>query len=147
MSAIPLGCLRLISIQSDLGLKFEGITFSRFVEVGALQMDVRKLVREVINNSQKQHLDQRQLGERVLTEAQKGHDCWQVSCGHDIVELLSLAFRKTFRGESSGEVAPERLERSLRLAYGATDLQNTGLYRAIREWERRNPNYPILAEI
>jgi hypothetical protein len=60
--------------------------------------------------------------------------------------LLSLAFRKTFRGESSGEVAPERLERSLRLAYGATDLKNTDLYRALEAWEQRNPDYPILAE-
>jgi hypothetical protein len=147
VSAVPLGCLRLISIQNDLGLKFEGLTFSRFVEVNELRINVRNMVREVVNNSQKHCLDQAQLGERVSEEVQKGHDYWQVSCGHDIVELLSLAFRRTFRSESGGEVAPERLERSLRLAYGATELRNTDLYRAMQEWDQDHPGYSVLAKL
>jgi hypothetical protein len=146
VSAIPLGCLRLISIRDDLGLRFEGLAFSRFVEVSDLRIDVTEMVRDVVNKSQKHHLDQKRLVELVSCEMQKGHDCWQVSCGHDIVELLSRAFRKTFRGDSSGEVDPERLERSLRLAYGVTDLRNTSLFQALQDWERGNLCYPILAE-
>ena len=143
-NAVPLGCLRLISIQQGLKLKFEGLTFSRFVERSKLQIDSTEMIREVVNNSQKYRLDQTELREQVVIEAQKGHECWQISCGHDIVEILSFAFRKTFSGKSGGEVAAESLERCLRLAYDATYFKETNLYQAMNDWEQRNPDYPIL---
>jgi hypothetical protein len=144
VSAVPVGCLRLLSIRDGLALKFEGITFSRFVKTPEIQIDVSKLVREVTNNSQKHHLNQQEIAGAVVHAMQQNHDPWQISCGHDIVELLSLALRKTFCAESSGEVAPERLERSLRLAYSAADLRNTRLFRAVRQWEENHPDYPVL---
>lgn len=144
MNASPLGCLRLISFQSDLQLKFEGLTFSRFVGADDLRIDVSKMVREVVNNSQKHHLDAAQLEEQVTNEDEKGHDCWQISCGHDIVGILSIAFRKTFSGKSTGDVASEILERSLRLAYEARHLRDTKLYQLIVAWEHDNPSFSIL---
>lgn len=143
-NAVPLGCLRLISIRQELKLKFEGLTFSRFVESSDFQIDPAKMVREVVNNSQKHHLDQEVLLEQITVEAEKGHDCWQISCGHDIVEILSLAFRKAFSGKSSGAVSGEILERSLRLAYEATYFEQTILFQAMNDWEQQNPKFPIL---
>ena len=144
MSASPLGCLRLISLQSGLQLKFEGLTFSRFVGAGDLRIDVVKMVHEVVNNSQKHHLDAAQLVDQVTKEDQKGHDCWQISCGHDIVGILSIAFRRTFSGKSTGDVAAEILERCLRLAYEAAHLRDTKLYQSIADWEHNNPSFSIL---
>jgi len=144
INAALLGCLRLISIQDDLSLKFEGLKYSRFVESNRLTIDVVKMVREVINNSHKHALVQTQLVEQINDEGRKGHDCWQISCGHDIAELLSVAFRKTFSGRSGGGVTAEILERSLRLAYEAAHLKETMLYQAMVTWEQTNPTFPIL---
>lgn len=143
-NAVPLGCLKLISIQQGLELKFEGLTFSRFVEPSDLQIDSTKMVAEVVNNSRKHHLDQTKLLEQAVIETQKGHDCWQISCGHDIVEILSLSFRKTFSGKSGGKVAAEILERCLRLAYDATYFKETNLYQAMNDWEQDHPSFRIL---
>ena len=144
VNASSLGCLRLLSFNNGLQLKFEGLKFSRFVGASDLKIDVVKMVREVVNNSQKHHLNESQLEEQVANEDQKGHDCWQISCGHDIVGILAVAFRKTFSGKSTGDVASDILERCLRLAYEAAHLRETKLYRAIVDWEHRNPSFSIL---
>ena len=143
-NAIPLGCLRLHSLQQEMGLKFEGLTFGKFVEPSDLRIDLAKMVRNVVDNSQKHHLVQTQLVVQIEDEEQKGHDCWQISCGHDIVEILSVALRKKFSGKNSGEVAPENLERYLRLAYEAADLKETNLFQALVDWEQRHPEFAIL---
>lgn len=143
-NAIPLGCLRLHSLQQEMGLKFEGLTFNKFVESSDLRIDVAKMVLTVVNNSQKHHLDQTRLVAQIADEDQKGHDCWQISCGHDIVEILSVALRKKFSGKNSGDVAPENLERYLRLAYEAADLKETKLFQSLVDWEQRHPEFAIL---
>lgn len=143
-NAVPLGCLRLVSIQQGLDLKFEGLLFSRFVDSSDLQIDSTNLVREVVNKSHKHQLDQKQLLKQVEIETQKEHDCWQISCGHDIVEILSFAFRKTFSSKSGGKVAPEILGLCLRLAYEVTYFKQTSLYRAMDKWQQHHPNFPIL---
>ena len=143
-NAIPLGCLRLHSLQQELVLKFEGLTFGRFVEPSDLRIDVVKMVRDVVNNSQKHHLDQTQLVEQIADEDRKSHDCWQISCGHDIVGILSVALRKTFSGKSSGDVATDDLERCLRLAYESAHLKETKLFQALVDWEQRHPEFAIL---
>lgn len=147
MNASVLGCLRLISLRDDLQLKFEGLTFSRFVSATNLKIDVVKMVREVTNNSQKHDLNKTELQERVVNEDQKGHDCWQISCGHDIVEILSFAFRKLFSGKNTGNVACDILERSLRLAYDAAYLRETKLYRALVDWENSHSGFSILVTV
>jgi hypothetical protein len=147
MHAAPLGCLRLISLQRRLDLKFEGLRFLRFVDSKDLTIDVEKMIREVVNNSQKHSLDQAELAAGVGREEKHGHDCWQISCGHDIVEILSLALRKSLSGKNTGDVAPDVLERCLRLAYDAADLTNTHLYREVVDWETRNTGFQVLNSI
>jgi hypothetical protein len=143
-SAAPLGCLRLISIQEGLDLKCEGLTFSRFVEGQPLLINFAAMIREIINKSQKHELDQEQLLAQVTAEVQKEHDCWQISCGHDIVEILSVLFREVLSGKSGGQFAVDVLERSLRIAYHAGFLKETLVYRAMERWEQHHPEFPIL---
>ena len=144
MNTSTLGCLRLISRKDGLNLKFVGLKFARFIRTNDLTIDVSKMVREVINNSQMHHLNTDDLEASVSDETQKGHDCWQISSGHDIVEVLSIAFRTKFSGKNSGSVSSEVLSRSLRLAYEANFFKETRLYSALVEWEKKNINYPIL---
>lgn len=144
INASPIGCLRLISLQNELQLKFEGISFSSFVDGSDLKINVTEMIREVVNKSEKHHLDRAALAKCVLEAAEKPYDCWQISCGHDIIEILSIAFRKTFSGKSSGQVATDIIERCLRLAYEASYLRETQLYQAIANWEGRNPGFQVL---
>lgn len=143
-NASPLGCLRLISIQQELNLKFEGLKFGSFVDPSNLEIDQAKMVSEVVNKSQMHHLNQTQLLEQLNNELQRGHDCWQTSCGHDILELLSLAFRGTFGSRKVSDVTPEILRRSLRLAYEESYFKETKLYRALSDWEKSHPSFTIL---
>lgn len=80
----------------------------------------------------------------IAAEMRAGHDCWQVSCGHDVVGILSLAFRKTFGGRSGGGVAIDILERCLRLAYESAYLRETRLFQSLMKWEQRHGGLPIL---
>jgi hypothetical protein len=69
---------------------------------------------------------------------------WHVSCGHDILELLSFAMRSVFGAHRAVEVGREQLERGLRLAYESAYFAATTLYADIRSWEERNVGYTIL---
>jgi hypothetical protein len=144
--AAPLGCLRLISLIDRLNLKFEGLSFQAFVDRRRIQINVVQMIREVANNTQKHDLDQTSIRQRVEEEVNRNHNCWQISCGHDITELLSIAIRRRFSGRSSGNVNVERLEQSLRLAYEAEYLRDTQLVRDISRWEAANSGFKVLLD-
>ena len=140
----PLGCLRLISLVDELNLKFEGLSFHAFVNRRRLHVDIARMIRQVLNNSQRHDLDRMLLRRNIEEEMARNHDCWQISCGHDIVELLSVAVRKVFSGKSSGDVSAERLEQALRLAYEAEYLRDTNLVKGISRWEAHQTEFQIL---
>ena len=142
--ASRVGCLRLISLKDGLELKFEGLKFRKFVSFPDLAIDIAEMVRAVLNNSQKHQLDARALSRQVESEERVCHDRWQICCGHDIMEVLSIAMRKQFSGKSGGDVDVSTLECSLRLAWDPLHLEDTQLYRDILDWERSNPGFQVL---
>lgn len=137
-TAIPLGYLLWISQCDSLNLAFDGIIFSRFINEQTLQIDELKLIREVKNKSQAFSLKDEELQQRLSIEKNKSYDPWQVCCGHDLVELLSLSLRKTIGSNKAADVEPISLERNLRLAYEAVYFRQTNLYVEIRLWESNN---------
>ncbi len=143
-NAAPLGCLRLISLTDGLNLKFEGLSFHLFVDRCRVQIDIAAMIREVVNKSQRHELDQVALRHSVARELGKNHNCWQISCGHDITELLSVAVRRIFSGKSSGDATPERLEQALRLAYEAEYLRDSQLARSVSAWEDAHAGFKVL---
>ncbi len=145
-NAAPLGCLRLISLIDDLNLKFEGLAFQAFADRRTTAIDVVKMIREVVNKSRHHEVDQEALRRRVEKELARNHDCWQISCGHDIVGLLAVAVRRIFSGKSGGDASAERLEQALRLAYEAEYLRDSQLARRIREWEEVHSEFKVLLD-
>ena len=145
-NAAPLGCLRLISLVDGLNLKFEGLSFHAFVDRSRVDIDIVQMIRDVVNKSRRHELDQVALRQSVARELGKNHDCWQISCGHDVAELLSIAVRRIFSGRSSGDVSTERLEQSLRLAYEAEFLRDSHLVRGISRWEIAHPDFKVLLD-
>jgi Protein of unknown function (DUF4435) len=143
---ISVGYLRWISQYDKLNLTFDGITFSKFVDEQNLQIDEHKLIREVKNKSQNFSLRDEDLQQRLRLMSQKknSHDPWQVCCGHDMVEILSLGLRKAIGTNKAADVEPNGLERNLRLAYEEVYFYQTDIYLEIRAWERNNQPFKVL---
>jgi hypothetical protein len=144
LAATPLGCLLLVSLRHDHGLIFDELSVQKFVRPSSLQIDLDALLAEVRNKSQKHSLDWKSIQEEVIVLAGSCPDPWQVACGHHMIEILSVALRRTFASHTAAEVAPKILAKCLRLAYHLADFVLTRLYRAIRSWEDANRPFQIL---
>jgi len=143
-NAMSIGYLRWFSLRNSLQFEFEGLSFSKFLSRSDLQIDVPALIREVKNRSQKHDLDDSVLHSGIESLRDVGHDPWQVSCGHDILEMLSYALRRTIAARKESEVKRETLERSLLLAYEAAYFRDTQLHNSIRDWESAHPQFNVL---
>jgi hypothetical protein len=144
-AATPLGYLRWHSLRSDLRLRFDGLLFSRFVDMATLTADRTTLIATVKNHSQRQELNSHALGLAIRGIEDPTHDPWQLCNGHDLVEVLSIGLRRAIGSQSAAAVRVEEIERALRLAYEAVDFAACALYRTIREWEQRNYPFRILS--
>ena len=139
----PLGYLRLISLQDGLDLRFEGLTFSDFVSRDNLSVDLNRMITAVKRKSGQHTLDGAAL-RAGITSLMNKHDPWDVCCGHDLIQLLSIGLRRYFGSCKAGEVLPRLIERSLRLAYERTHFAMTDLYAALRAWESANTPFTVL---
>jgi len=142
--AVPVGCLRLVSQTDKLALDFKELKYNKFVSTADLRINVSDLIQTVVDNSRKHDLDQAELLEKVTNEVAAEHDCWQVVCGHDVVEILAIGFRKVFCSRGRAEINTDAIEREMRLAYQPSFLQETQLYQSITSWESSNPPYRVL---
>ncbi|MEB3231559.1 MAG: hypothetical protein VKJ64_11160, partial [Leptolyngbyaceae bacterium] len=120
------------------------IMFSRFINERTLKINEAKLIQEVKNKSQAFALKNEDLQQRLTEQKNDSHDPWQVCCGHDLVEILSLGLRKALGSAKASEVEPSSLERNLRLAYEETYFCKTRIYLSICLWERNNQPFKIL---
>jgi hypothetical protein len=131
-SARSLGYLRWNSIRMGLNLSFEGLHFSRFIDIKSLVVDETALRQEIRNNSQAWQISDQQLTDAGWPPKQN-HDPWYLCCGHDLVELLAFALRRAI-GSCQSFNSPH-VSSALRLAYSRTDFSNSALYRSIRQLE------------
>lgn len=143
---VQIGYLRWVSHRDGLALKFEGIVFSNFIDREMLKLDHAKMIAAVKDRSMKHDLDERDLLKSLSELANPNHDPWNVCCGHDLVCILFIGFRRALgRQEAIGlqQVKPELLERFLRLAYETTYFFTTHLCKSLKAWERTNPSFRI----
>jgi hypothetical protein len=146
-----LGYLRWISLREDLSLKFEELSFEKFIDKEALTItDILKLIRIIqskSHNTDRGKLHQRPLEDndihdKMIQLYDEIHDLWHVCCGHDLICILSFGLRKAIG--STKTIDPELLESCLRLAYEPTYFFKTRLYAAIQKWEKANMPFIIL---
>ncbi len=143
-AGMSIGYLLWISQRDELNLTFEGIKFSKFIDDKTLQIDELKLIQEVKNKSRVPALKNEDLQQRLTNQKNSCYDPWQVCCGHDLVEILSLGLRKTIGSAKTSDVEPNSLERSLRLAYERTYFCKTQMYLFICSWEINNQPFKVL---
>ena len=146
-AGMPIGYLLWISQLDDLNLTFNGIKFTKFIDDQTLQIDELKLIQEVKNKSQAFALKSEDLQQRLKNQNSDNHDPWQVCCGHDLVEILSLGLRNAIGSAKASEVEPNSLERSLRLAYEETYFCKTQIYLSVRSWESGNQPFKVLRKV
>jgi hypothetical protein len=141
-SGKPIGYLRFYSLKHDLSFRFENLSFPKFINKENLEIDMTKLIKTVLENSQK-HDNPEEIEKNLNNLISEMHDPWYVCCGHDLIEILSQGLRKLFGSCKSKDVEPTTLEKDLRLAYESSYFVLTQLYRDIREWERVNQPFQV----
>jgi hypothetical protein len=141
---ISVGYLRWISQLDGLNLTFKSIKFSKFIDEETLTIDELKLIQEVKNKSQASDPKNEDLQQRLKQQKNDNHDRWQICCGHDLVEILSLGLRKTIGSANASNVELDLLEKSLRLAYEAVYFSQTQIYLSIGNWEANNQPFKVI---
>lgn len=130
-----IGYLRWMSQKNNLALRFEGLDFGKFIKKDTLEIDYSDLIKTIKDHSQKQSLINQEIEEKIEMLRNKEHDPSQVCCGHDIVQILSLALCKAWGTCKPTDVKAENLERDLRLAYERSYFYQTQLYCLIQNWQ------------
>jgi hypothetical protein len=142
-----IGYLRWISQKNNLSLRFEGLDFGKFIKKDKLEIDYSDLIKTIKDHSQKQSLVNQEIEEKIEILRNKEHDPSQVCCGHDIMQILSLALCKAWGTCKPTDVKAENLERDLRLAYEKSYFYQTQLYFLIQNWQNTNVPYQVLNAI
>ncbi|HLO85714.1 MAG TPA: DUF4435 domain-containing protein [Nostocaceae cyanobacterium] len=141
-----IGYLRWTSLKFNLNLKFEDLTFSKFLDPKTLIIDIVKLIKTVKDHSRKPELIEQDIQSKLETLKSDSHDLRQICCGHDLICILSVGLGKTWGTQNNNDVKPEKLEMILRLAYEASYFRTTQLYKFIQKWEKNNQPYQILPQ-
>lgn len=145
--SLSIGYLRWVSQLDKLNLTFEDIEFKKFVNDRTLKLTEIDLIKTIQNKSQNKPqyiaVKAEDLKERINIRKSNNYDPWQVCCGHDMVEVLSLGLQKAIGTYNSNEVKPEVLERNLRLAYEEAYFLNTQIYKSVVAWENCNQQYKV----
>lgn len=152
--AKPIGTLRLLNQQFDLGLKFKilsnnkykFIDYQDFIDTNTLKINIEELLKTVENKSQKQGLFKKRpdLKTELETLNKQDFDLKELCNGHDIVNILSIALTHLLGDrKSSSKVSSEELENSLILAYRLDDFIKTQLFESLKAWQEDNPKFRI----
>lgn len=144
INAMIIGYLRLLSIRKNLGLKFDGLTFSNFVMRDSLRVDFKGLIREIKNHSHNCLFNDVWFEAEIELLKDRTHDPWHISCGHDMIEMLSFALRRTLVAKSANDVDTNRLARSLRMAYEKYHFQQSDLFQSLKSWEEKSKFFKLL---
>jgi hypothetical protein len=142
-----IGYLRWISQKNNLSLRFEGLDFGKFIKKDTLEIDYSDLIKIIKNHSQKQSLVDQEIQENIKMLRIDKHNPSQVCCGHDIMQILSLALSKAWGTCKPTDVKAENLERDLRLAYERSYFYQTELYCLVQNWQNTNFPYQVLKAI
>lgn len=147
--AVALGRLRWLSRRDALALTFRKssgesfryVDYGKFCDRSSWRVDEEKLVQEVLNFSVQPRLRVADLLERMARLPEVANEAvLQLCVGHDLVGLLMVGLRSRL---GSQNYKMEELEERLRLAFERGDLEKTGMYQALRSWERDHPPFRI----
>ncbi len=142
--ALIIGHLRHLSLTDDFNLRFEGLSFERFVDRDSLEIDINEMIRRVFELKRIPNLEAEDIRDRLLELAEDAEDDpYQICCGHDFVAIFGIALRKVLGSQSKEAASPAKLGIALRLAYDSSDFLQTKLYSDAKQWSKGNQGYDI----
>ena len=145
--ATKIGCLLWHSNRSGLNLCFDGLEIKNFTDEFNLKVDAIKLVDHVKSKSHRHDLTNEELVHGLESMKGTSNNLWQMIRGHDLIDLLAFAFRKTLGSCKSQEVAQANIERGLRLAYSEDNFSETELFAQIRNCEATHAPFRIFRDL
>jgi hypothetical protein len=141
--ATPLGCLRWLSHKNKLGLNFDKLVLEDFISEKKLTADDETMLRSVFARSvTAARLDI--VRDELAATVASAPDPLQVCCGHDCVDVVSIALRRMLGHNTVADVSRDRLERALRLAYESRYFDATRVSGAFGAWQAASGGYILI---
>jgi uncharacterized protein DUF4435 len=142
--AALMGGIRRFSHLKKLGLRFDGVNMTRYVDRRSLHVDEGRLVQRILQNTAnpKVSLNQVLVGSKRHQPALAA--ARQICNGHDIVEILSVGLRRSLGSCDAKTASVDNVSKLLRLSFDSRYLKACGLESAFRSWEGRNQGYRVL---
>lgn len=134
-----LGFYRWASATQKLSLVFDNLPYSDFILEKTWSWHQDGLHRALTRRPSRLQ----EALERLPELRSCAPDPYQLCCGHDLVEILSIGLQRVIAQRRPAEVKPEILERDLRLAFGTPFFQKTDLYTSLQSWGSRQARYPL----
>lgn len=134
-AAYRIGLVRLLSEAHGLQFIFKALTFSGFLSINKLdiQVDMKRMLMQLIGRSpsKPENISVESLLSLIEGEEGKNHCQLQVCCGHDVTKIMELMFSQSWVSLDRN-LNQERIESSLRLSYSAQHFCETALYANIK---------------
>ena len=142
--ALRIGFLRLHSIRSGLGLKFDGLNYSTCIDRSTFQLSVASLIKEVKNRSQRADLSDESLETAMGDIENYEYDPREICNGTDLVEILLIGLRSRLGNAKDSPKDADPLRTALRLAYSEQDFLASTLRNSICNWEALATGFQVL---
>lgn len=154
----PLSLLKYLNYKEQWGLNFKNIDISKFLNKDFVDINLEKMFDVVIQNTvsklreriaEEAHTEKRSeiqkrlaslvsktiITEIFTTEFEKEHDLFQLTNGHDIINVFSIGLRKFFAGMDSKVCDSKHIETIFALSYDTKDFERSELYSNICNWQ------------
>lgn len=140
-----IGLLRLHSLKNNLQLNFSEIDFYKFINIKTFEFSKKDFINEVVIKTNNTKVSKEQIESDFEKLQIEEYNSWDLSCGHDLSEILKIGILKVFGNQKSKQLKYLNIEEALRLSYQYEFFYITDLYKGIINWESNNkPNKIIL---
>lgn len=136
-AAYQIGIMKL-TVQEDkyTNISMKDLPYQDFIDQD-FNMDIDVLATRI-----KQRYFKSELLEDFNCSLAQNHDRWQICCGHDVTNILAIAFSdKSVEGMGYGSnlyLKKERIESTLRSAYDYVKFFTTKIYLEILKWQEKH---------
>ncbi len=140
-AAYELGIFRYITHINNLNINFKGLRVDLYSNLSNLEIiiDLAALVESLITRSPNlgEQIDAEYLLEKYNEYSDDAFEQLQFCNGHDVTKFMSYILSQRHLSNDI-QLSQEKVERSLRLSYGAEYFRNTKLYDLLDNWKLIN---------
>ena len=149
-TASQIGAARIVSLQRNLRIYFRDLKVEEFINVNNLELLEEEFYRTLISRSPNVTCTEKQLkiwSGALFAEASRRKISKAFLCqGHDVAAVLGVGLRTVLSSRTQSQTWGSEIETGLRLAFSRSEFEVTELYRAMEEWEKRNPSFVLLSK-